>query len=188
MGACAREAVDRAEKASNQSIRLPDAVNAMPAAADPAANIWRLVSPTSSAAQAYAIHAGRRGFNEHWQSRLIYAAVPIERRLPSMMPHRVTCRPTGGQMSMPRAGPSAATHLSSPTRSACYRDTAPWPRGLVIALGDRRSEYEMISRRPTIPSASLQRHRQPLPLSHAVTRRRHAVDTPLTVDMQLTCS
>ena len=72
--------------------------------------------------------------------------------------------------------------------SACYRHTAPWPRGLVIALGDRRSEYEMISRRPTIPSASLQRRRQPLPLSHAVTRRWHAVDTPPTVDMHLTCS
>ena len=54
------------------------AVNAMTAAADPAANIWRPVSPTSSAAQAYAIHAGRRGFNERWQSRLVYAAAPIE--------------------------------------------------------------------------------------------------------------
>ena len=78
MGACAREAVDLAEKASNQSIRLPDAVNAMPAAADPAASIWKPVTPTSSAAQAYAIHAGRRGCNERWQSRLVYAAAPIE--------------------------------------------------------------------------------------------------------------
>ena len=54
------------------------AVNAMTAAADPAANIWRPVSPTSSAAQAYAIHAGWRGFDERWQSGLVYAAAPIE--------------------------------------------------------------------------------------------------------------
>jgi len=106
------------------------AVNAMTAAADPAANIRRPVSPTSSAAQAYAIHAGRRGFNERWQSRRVYAAAPIERRLPSMMPHRVTCRPTGGQMSMPRAGQSAATQLSSPTRQRLlpkYRPLASRP-------------------------------------------------------------